>query len=121
LGVSWEAFTLAVGRYWIADNAAFMTFLASATGRQVDLTTVEPATLAVFQQGNALRAIDLIAAGDIHNQVTRAVGHFFWLVVHDPRSPEKPGSCSRTPYRPFCGSVDRARSVLVRRWRLEDV
>jgi amidase len=92
LGVSWEAFTAAVGRYWIAYNAAFMKFLASATARSVDLTTVEPATLAMFHQGSALKAIDLIAAAEIRNQVTRAVGRFFtrYDVMLTPTLPDLP-------------------------------
>jgi amidase len=92
LGVSWEAFTVAVGRYWIAHNAAFMRFLASATARSVDLTTVEPATLAMFHQGSVLKAIDLIAAAEIRNQVTRAVGRFHtgYDVLLTPTLPNLP-------------------------------
>ncbi len=91
-GISWDEFADAVGRYWIAYNAAFLTFLASATGRNVDLTTVEPATLAVFEQGRTLSAIDLIAAGDVRNKVTRAVGRYFvdYDVLLTPTLPDLP-------------------------------
>jgi amidase len=92
MGVSWEAFALAVGRYWITYNAAFMAFLAAKTGRAVDLSTVEPTSLAVYRQGMEARAVDLIAAGDVRNQVTRALGRYF--INHDllltPTLPDLP-------------------------------
>lgn len=54
-----------------------MGHLSTATGRPVDLSTVEPATLAVFRQGIALSAVELIEAAEIRNQMTRSVGSYF--------------------------------------------
>lgn len=77
LGASWDAFSLAVGRFWIAYNAAFMKSLSSLTGRPVDSSTVETASLAVFRQGSALSAIELIEAAEIRNSITRAAGRYY--------------------------------------------
>lgn len=77
LGISWDGFILAVGHYWVAYNAAFIAMLSQLTGKPIGPDTLEPASLAVHKQGTAMPAIDLIAAGDVRNQVTRALGRFF--------------------------------------------
>ncbi|MBO9195947.1 amidase [Rhizobium sp. 16-449-1b] len=91
-GVSWEVFALAVARYWITYNASFMHLLASMTKRTIDLSMVEPASLAVFTQGSATSALDLIAAADVRNQVTRATGRYFqnYDVLMTPTLPDLP-------------------------------
>lgn len=76
-GVSWEAYALATGCYWITYNAAFMQWLSTTLERPVDVSTVEPASLAVYRQGSSTSAVQLIEAGAIRNVITRAIGRYF--------------------------------------------
>ena len=77
LGVSWEAFVHASSVLWSANIAAWIDGIAGATGRQPDLATLEPQTLAVYRTGRAIGAIEMLHALDLRNAVTRGVAAFF--------------------------------------------
>ena len=76
-GVSWEAFVHANAQFWTAGTAAWVNGLAAATGRPIDETTLEPATLAVWRTGNAATALDLLGALGTRNVVSRSVGQLY--------------------------------------------
>jgi len=73
LGVSWEAFVHASSVLWSANIAAWIDGIAGATGRQPDLATLEPQTLAVYRTGRSIGAIEMLHALDLRNAVTRGV------------------------------------------------
>lgn len=77
LGVSWEAFVHASSVLWSANIAAWIDGIAGATGRQPDLATLEPQTLAVYRTGRSIGAIEMLHALDLRNAVTRGVAAFF--------------------------------------------
>lgn len=91
-GVSWEAYALATGRYWITHTAFLIRQISALTGRPVDETTLEPASLAVYRQGLKTSAIDLIEAGAVRNTITRAIGSFFerYDLLLTPTMPDLP-------------------------------
>jgi amidase len=60
-----------------ASNAAFVDYLAAATGRLPGEETLEPPILDAYRVGKALSATDFLAAQDVFNTVTRTVGRFF--------------------------------------------
>ncbi|MEM1111702.1 MAG: amidase family protein [Pseudomonadota bacterium] len=72
-----EAFAQANTDLWSASIAHWVVDLAAATGRPADESTLEPATLAVYQHGLSLSAVDLMHAEDFFNRVNRDFGHFF--------------------------------------------
>lgn len=77
LGVSWEAFIHASSVLWVANIAAWVDDMAALTGREIDTTTLEPQTLAVYRTGREISGIDIIRALDLRNAVTRSVAAFF--------------------------------------------
>jgi len=92
LGVSWEAFVHAHAQFWTAGTAGWVNGLAAATGRPIDETTLEPATLAVWRYGNAASALDLLGALATRNTVSRTVGAQFgqYDLLLTPTVPELP-------------------------------
>ncbi|MBV6760305.1 amidase [Rhodococcus opacus] len=77
LGVSWDGFVHDSSVLWSANVATWIADAAMAFGRSIDSTTVEPQTLAVYETGRAISAIDLIRALDARNTLTRRVTAFF--------------------------------------------
>ncbi|NHQ79992.1 amidase [Chromobacterium vaccinii] len=77
LGCSWDAFVHASSVLWAANIAAWVDDMAAATGRKIDLSTLEPQTLAVCRTGHAIRGIEIVRALDLRNAVTRSVAAFF--------------------------------------------
>jgi amidase len=77
LGVSWDDFVRDSSVLWSANIAAWIDDAATATGRPIDATMLEPQTLAVYQTGRALHAVDVIRALDARNAVTRNLTPFF--------------------------------------------
>jgi len=72
-----EAFAVANTDLWSASIAHWVVDLCAATGRPADHTTLEQATLAVYEHGAALSAVDLLHADDTFNRVSRDFGRFF--------------------------------------------
>jgi amidase len=77
LGVSWDAFVQMNATIWTATLVGWIEGLAAATGRPIDHTTLEPATLACFQHGKEEKASEFAAALAMRNTVTRSVGTWF--------------------------------------------
>ncbi len=77
LGVSWDAFVQCNAQIWAANAAYRINGIAAATSRAVDENHLEPATLALYQYGNQIGAVDLLSALQTRNTVTRALGRFF--------------------------------------------
>lgn len=90
LGVSWEAFVHAHAQFWAATTASWVDGVAAATGRPIDTTTLEPATLAMWSYGHAATAIDYLSALSTRNVVSRTVAAQFerYNVVLTPTIPE---------------------------------
>ncbi len=80
LGMSWDAFVELNATIWCATLVGWIDGLAAATGRPIDDTTLEPATLACYRHGQAARAAEFAAALAARNTVTRAVGDWFGQV-----------------------------------------
>ncbi|WP_158168905.1 amidase [Mycolicibacterium smegmatis] len=77
LGVGWPEFVRESSVLWSANIATWIEDAATATGRPIDATTLEPQTLAVHRTGSALLAVDVIRAVDARNAVTRNIAPFF--------------------------------------------
>jgi len=77
LGVSWEAFVHANAQIWCANLVGWVDGFAGAYGRPVDLSTLEASTLACYEYGRRAAAPALVAALDVRNRVSRALGVFF--------------------------------------------
>lgn len=77
LGVSWDAFVYASSVLWSANIAVWIDDIAGVMGRKVDLTTLEPQTLAVYRTGHDVSGIEMVRALDLRNAVTRSVAAFF--------------------------------------------
>lgn len=77
IGLSWEAFVELNARFWAGNTAAWIDAIATATGRAINESTLEPATLALYQLGQELSATQLLGAMHQRNVVTRKVGELF--------------------------------------------
>ncbi|WP_434633633.1 amidase [Chromobacterium sp. CV08] len=77
LGCSWDAFVDASSVLWAVNIAAWIDDVAAATGRKIDLSTLEPQTLAVYRTGQGIRGVEIVRALDLRNAVTRGVAAFF--------------------------------------------
>jgi amidase len=97
LGVSWQAFVHANARIWCANLVPWIDGLAQESGRAVSLDTLEPATLACYQYGQTVSAVDFVAALDVRNTVTRHAGALFgqYDVLLTPTMPDVPWPLGR--------------------------
>jgi len=92
LGVSWDGFVHANAQFWAANAALRLNALSAATGRSVTAEILEPATFAVYEYGRRVSGIDLLAALQVRNSVTRAAGRFFqrYDIFLTPTLPDLP-------------------------------
>ena len=90
LGVSWEAFVHAHAQFWTTSTAGWVEGIAAATGRPIDASTLEPATLAEWRYGRAASALDLLGALTTRNTVSRTVAAHFsrFDILLTPTLPE---------------------------------
>lgn len=97
LGVSWQAFVHANARIWCANLVPWIAALAQESGRAVSLDTLEAATLACYQYGQTVSAVDFVAALDVRNTVTRHAGALFeqYDVLLTPTMPDVPWQLGR--------------------------
>ena len=97
LGVSWDAFVQANARIWCANLVPWIDGLAQESGRAVSLDTLEAATLACYQYGQTVSAVDFVAALDVRNTVTRHAGALFeqYDVLLTPTMPDVPWQLGR--------------------------
>lgn len=77
IGISWEAFVELNARFWSSNTAAWIDAIAAVTGRPVDASTLEPATLGLYRLGQELSATQLLGAMHERNLVTRHMGTLF--------------------------------------------
>ncbi|MNF77794.1 6-aminohexanoate-cyclic-dimer hydrolase [compost metagenome] len=77
IGLSWEAFVELNARFWSSNTAAWIDAIAAVTGRGIDESTLEPATLALYRLGQELSATELLGAMYQRNIVTRNMGQLF--------------------------------------------
>ena len=77
IGLSWDAFVELNGRFWCSNTTAWIDAIAGATGRRIDADHLEPPTLALYRQGKALSATELLGALFERNVVARKLGGFF--------------------------------------------
>ena len=92
IGLSWDGFVEMNARFWSANTAAWVNAIAAGTGRPIDASTLEPATLSLHRMGSQLTAIDLLEAMHLRNLVSRSMGHFFrkYDVLLSPTLPALP-------------------------------
>ncbi|NWB45170.1 amidase [Pseudomonas gingeri] len=90
IGLSWEAFVELNARFWSSNTTAWIDAIAGATGRPIDASTLEPATLALYRMGQELSATQLLGAMYERNLVTRHIGRLFneYDVLLTPTLPE---------------------------------
>ena len=72
-----ERFAQANTDLWSAHIAHWVVDICAATGRRADSDSLEQATLAIYEHGMTLSAVDLLHAEDYFNLVSRDFGHFF--------------------------------------------
>ncbi|MER0244552.1 amidase family protein, partial [Streptomyces sp. HSW2009] len=92
LGVEWEEFVVANARQWSANLAASIDELAAASGRPIDASTLEPATLASYDYGRRVTGVEFVAALAVRNRVARALARSFaaYDVLLTPTMPGLP-------------------------------
>uniref|UniRef100_UPI0015EFF67C amidase n=1 Tax=Streptomyces sp. WELS2 TaxID=2749435 RepID=UPI0015EFF67C len=92
LGVGWEEFVLANARLMTANLAAQVDELATAFGRPVDSSTLEPPTLAGYHYGQRVGGARFVAALTVRNRVARSLARYFDThdVLLTPTLPEPP-------------------------------
>ncbi|CAL9324755.1 amidase [Streptomyces sp. SudanB182_2057] len=92
LGADWEEFVLANARLMTANLTAQVDALASAFGRPVDSSTLEPPTLAGYHYGQRVSGAQFVAALTIRNRVARSLARHFgtYDVLLTPTLPEPP-------------------------------
>lgn len=92
LGADWEEYVLANACLFTANLAAMVDGLATAFGRPVDSSTLEPATLAGYRYGQRVGGARFVTALTIRNRVARSLAQYF--DAHDilltPTLPELP-------------------------------
>ncbi|MGA5823744.1 amidase [Kitasatospora sp. NPDC094028] len=92
LGLDWDDFALANARLWSTNLVTWIDDLAAATGRPVDLTTLEPEILASYTYGQRVSGAEFVRALAMRNVVSRGIGRYF--TDHDllltPTLPELP-------------------------------
>jgi amidase len=72
-----EAFSRANTDLWSASIAHWIVDICAASGREAGPDTLEQSTLAVYEHGLSLSAVDLLHADDVFNRVNRDFGAFF--------------------------------------------
>ncbi|MBY8884156.1 amidase [Streptomyces sp. PTM05] len=92
LGVDWEEFLLANARLWSTNLVTWIDGFATAFGRPVDSTTVEPGTLASYAYGQRVSGVEFVHALAMRNSVARAIGRYFteYDLLLTPTLPELP-------------------------------
>ncbi|MFT2014277.1 amidase [Streptomyces sp. 796.1] len=92
LGVGWEEFVVANARQWCANLAATIDELAAGSGRPIDASTLEPATLASYDYGRRVTGVEFVAALAVRNRVARALARSFtaYDVLLTPTMPDLP-------------------------------
>ncbi|QDG69762.1 amidase [Janthinobacterium tructae] len=97
LGVSWQAFVHANAGIWCANLVPWIAALAQESGRAASLDTLEAATLACYQYGQTVSAVDFVAALDVRNTVTRHAGALFeqYDCLLTPTMPDVPWQLGR--------------------------
>lgn len=92
IGVSWDGFAAANAAMWNPNLVTWCRAFAAATGRPIDDTMLEPATIACYRHGLRVSASDYLQAQDVRNIVTRRVGAFFagWDALLTPTAARMP-------------------------------
>jgi amidase len=92
LGADWEEFVLASAHQWTANLTASIDELATATGRPIDSSTLEPPILASYHYGQRVSGAQFVTALAIRNRIARSLARYF--DAHDllltPTLPELP-------------------------------
>lgn len=92
LGTSWDSFVQANAHIWCATLVRWIDGLAAATSRPIDLSTLEPATLACYAYGLQARAVEFAGALEVRNLIARSVAGWFddFDVLLTPTLPRLP-------------------------------
>ncbi|WP_447792614.1 amidase [Pseudomonas farris] len=92
LGTSWDSFVQANAHIWCATLVRWIDGLAAATSRPIDLSTLEPATLACYAYGLQARAMEFAGALEVRNLIARSVAGWFddFDVLLTPTLPRLP-------------------------------
>jgi amidase len=92
LGTSWDSFVQANAHIWCATLVRWIDGLAATTSRPIDLSTLEPATLACYAYGLQARAVEFAGALQVRNLIARSVAGWFddFDVLLTPTLPRLP-------------------------------
>ena len=92
LGTSWDSFVQANAHIWCATLVRWIDGLAATTSRPIDLSTLEPATLACYAYGLQARAVEFAGALEVRNLIARSVAGWFddFDVLLTPTLPRLP-------------------------------
>jgi amidase len=77
---NWDAFLENVHPIWAAFTALSVDIAAKATGRKPSLDNLEAVTLACYEDGKRITALELLYAQAHGNMLSRSVGAFFQTV-----------------------------------------
>jgi amidase len=92
LGTSWDSFVQANAHIWCATLVRWIDGLATTTSRPIDLSTLEPVTLACYAYGLQARAVEFAGALEVRNLIARSVAGWFddFDVLLTPTLPRLP-------------------------------
>ena len=76
----WDAFLNNVHPIWAAFTALSVDFSTMQTGRKPGPDNLEAVTLACYEDGKRISAVELLVAQAYHNTLSRSVGGFFQTV-----------------------------------------
>jgi len=114
VGAPWEAFVDANATVWCANLAALADFFSGLMQRPIDSDHLEEQNLVVYRYGKQRLATDLLAASNVFNAVSRAMGALFtrFDVVLSPvmiNTTPRLGEFVR--FRPDMSAMDWCRSI----------
>jgi amidase len=78
--LDWEAFLELEAVIWAATHAQGVVALAASMERTIDATTLEPHSLALYEAGRRISAVDLLEAIEASNGIARSVGALFGTI-----------------------------------------
>ncbi|WP_050421212.1 amidase [Bradyrhizobium tropiciagri] len=76
-GVPWDSFLDANATIWCTNLAALIQFFSRLMRRQIDSEHLEEQTLVAYEYGKRRLATDMLAAANVFNAVSRAIGTAF--------------------------------------------
>jgi amidase len=113
-GAPWEAFLDANATVWCGNLAALIDFFSTVMQRPIDSEHLEEQTLTAYHYGKGRLATDMLAAANVFNAVSRAVGGLFTrfdVLLSPVMTMTTPLLGNFVSFRPDMSATDWCRSI----------